>query len=77
MSGTMGALMGRIEIELDDETLAEAAAFLGTSSPADTVKAAVLDVVEGKRRLEAFDRLAGMAAAGEFDHLKDKTNYRP
>ncbi|MFF5085186.1 DUF2191 domain-containing protein [Actinoplanes sp. NPDC000266] len=76
MSGTMGALMGKIEIELDDETLAEAAAFLGTSSPEDTVKAAVLDVVEGKRRLEAFDRLTEMAEAGDFDHLRDKKTYR-
>ncbi|GAA0475495.1 hypothetical protein Ade02nite_41640 [Paractinoplanes deccanensis] len=73
----MGALMSKLEIEVDDEILAEVASFLGTSSPEDTVKAALLDVYEGKRRLEAFGRLTEMAEAGDFDHLRDKKNYRP
>jgi Arc/MetJ family transcription regulator len=72
----MGALMSKLEVELDDETLAEAASYLGTTSAADTVKAALLHAVEGKQRLEAFDRLGEMADAGDFDLLADKKNYR-
>ncbi|WP_232343833.1 type II toxin-antitoxin system VapB family antitoxin [Actinoplanes awajinensis] len=66
-----------VRIDINDETLIEAAKILGTKSAAETVLAALREVVDMQRRVEAFDNLAKMAAEGDFDVLLDKRNYRP
>ncbi|WP_203841366.1 type II toxin-antitoxin system VapB family antitoxin [Winogradskya humida] len=68
--------MTRTSIDIDDVALAEAAAFYGTKTKKDTVNAALRDVAERAKRLEALDALAAMGAAGDFDTLLDKRNYR-
>ncbi|WP_221326114.1 type II toxin-antitoxin system VapB family antitoxin [Actinoplanes sp. L3-i22] len=65
-----------VQLDLDDEIVIEAAKILGTKNAADTVNAALREVVAMHRRIEAFDRLAKMGAEGDFDVLLDKENYR-
>ena len=72
----MEAKIENVQINLDDETLIEAAKILGTKNAAETVSAALGEVVAMRRRLEAFDKLAEMGARGDFDDLLDKKNYR-
>jgi Arc/MetJ family transcription regulator len=72
----MEALMSKTLIDLDDEALADAAKLFGTTTKKDTVNAALREAAQRLRRREAFDRLAGMAEAGDFDVLLDKRNYR-
>jgi Arc/MetJ family transcription regulator len=50
---------------------------LGTSTKKDTVNAALVEVSQRLRRLQALDKLAAMGQAGDFDTLLDKQNYRP
>jgi Arc/MetJ family transcription regulator len=69
--------MSRTVIDLDVEALAGAAELFGTKTTKDTVNTALRDAVRRKRRTEAFDRLAEMAAEGDFDDLLDKRSYRP
>lgn len=68
--------MTRTVIELDDDLLAEAAKILGVKTKKDTVNAAMREVVEGRRRALAWQRLQEKAATGAFDELLDKKNYR-
>jgi Arc/MetJ family transcription regulator len=76
MGVTVEAKIENVQINLDDETLIEAAKILGTKNAAETVSAALGEVVAMRRRLEAFDKLAEMGARGDFDDLLDKKNYR-
>jgi Arc/MetJ family transcription regulator len=76
MGVTVEAKIENIQINLDDETLIAAAKILGTKNAAETVSAALGEVVAMRRRLEAFDKLAEMGARGDFDELLDKKNYR-
>lgn len=69
--------MSEYRIKLDDDLLAGVSKFLGTTGVEQTVAAALREIDESRRRLEAFDRLGEMAEAGMFDHLLDKQNYRP
>ncbi|HET6531123.1 MAG TPA: type II toxin-antitoxin system VapB family antitoxin [Actinoplanes sp.] len=63
-------------IDLDDEALAGAAELLGTKTKKDTVNTALREVAQRLRRLRALEKLADMGAAGDFDELLDKRNYR-
>ncbi|MEU8242146.1 type II toxin-antitoxin system VapB family antitoxin [Actinoplanes missouriensis] len=73
----MEAVMMESPIEIDGQALMEAARVLGTTTPSDTVNAALREVVAVRRRLEAYDELAKMGREGHFDELLDKRNYRP
>lgn len=64
-------------IDLDDEALAEAAMLFGTKTKKDTVNTALREAAQRSRRLQALDELGEMGAAGFFDDLLDKRNYRP
>ncbi|MEU4422815.1 type II toxin-antitoxin system VapB family antitoxin [Actinoplanes sp. NPDC024001] len=72
----MEAVVAEHRINVDDEALTTAAEILGTSGTQDTVNAALREVIAVRRRLEAFERLGEMGAAGAFDDLADKRNYR-
>ncbi|MFT4188487.1 MAG: type II toxin-antitoxin system VapB family antitoxin [Aeromicrobium sp.] len=52
--------MARTVIDIDDEALAAAAAELGTTSKVATVNAALREVADRRRRLEAFERTLSM-----------------
>ncbi|WP_212998753.1 type II toxin-antitoxin system VapB family antitoxin [Winogradskya consettensis] len=69
--------MTRTSIDIDDVALAEAAAFYGTKTKKDTVNAALRDVAVRLKRMEAVEAWARMGAAGDFDALLVKENYRP
>ncbi|GIJ27966.1 hypothetical protein Vqi01_31280 [Micromonospora qiuiae] len=57
-------------IDLDDEALAEAARHLGTTTKKETVKAALREVADRRRRAAAVERMRQMAAEGEIDFSK-------
>ena len=64
-------------IEIDDAALAAAAKVLGTTTKKDTVNAALREVSQRFRRLQALEELGGMADQGEFDEfLGNKDAYR-
>jgi Arc/MetJ family transcription regulator len=65
------------KIELDSESLVEAAKILGTNNTADTVNAALREIVTIRKRVEAMEKLAEMGARGDFDEFLDKSSYRP
>jgi Arc/MetJ family transcription regulator len=71
--------MTRVEVELDAALLDEAAQILNTSTPEETLKSALDEVVAMRRRVEALERLREMARNGAIDmeFLSDKRNYRP
>ncbi|MEU5409827.1 type II toxin-antitoxin system VapB family antitoxin [Nocardia asteroides] len=54
-------------IDLDDEALAEAARYLGTTTKRETVNAALREIVDRRRRAAAIARMRDMVAAGEID----------
>ena len=64
------------EINVDDDALAGAAKYLGTTGKEETVNAALREFDRRRQRLEAFDELVAMARTGMFDELLDKRNYR-
>jgi Arc/MetJ family transcription regulator len=70
--------MTRIVIDLDDELLASAAEVLGTSTPQDTVDAALHAVLASRQRARALTGLRDAAADGAFDLavLQGKRSYR-
>ncbi|WP_250009596.1 DUF2191 domain-containing protein [Actinoplanes sp. M2I2] len=68
--------MSEFRVEVDDRALTAAARMFGTATREETVTAAVEHAAQCQRRGEAFDRLAEMADAGDFDILLDKRNYR-
>jgi Arc/MetJ family transcription regulator len=72
----MEALMSKTVIDLDDDALADAARLFGTTTKKDTVNTALREAALRLRRRDALARLAEMAAAGDFDLLLDKRNYR-
>ncbi|WP_239082647.1 type II toxin-antitoxin system VapB family antitoxin [Actinoplanes teichomyceticus] len=63
-------------ISIDDRALIEAAKILGTTDAAETVNAALREVVAIHERVAAVERLAGMGAADDFDDFLDKRSYR-
>jgi len=54
-------------VDLDDQTLAEAAALLGTTTKKDTINAALAEVVKRYKRRQAAERLAERGARGDFE----------
>ncbi|AWL37742.1 MULTISPECIES: type II toxin-antitoxin system VapB family antitoxin [Streptomyces] len=69
--------MSKLLLEVDDEALAKAAAFLGTSTKKETVNTALREVIARHSRAIALAELRDMGARGEFDMLLDKRDYRP
>jgi Arc/MetJ family transcription regulator len=59
--------MSRMELEIDEDLLAEARGYLGAGSAEETVRAALLEAVQRARRRE----LAATIAAGELVFLDD------
>lgn len=59
--------MPRVLIDIDDDLLARAAAYLGTATTTDTVNSALGAVV----RTAVFDAFAEFAAAGGLADLSD------
>jgi Arc/MetJ family transcription regulator len=50
--------MTRTTLDIDDELLAAAARELGTTTPEETVNAALAEVSQRRRRAEGFDQPA-------------------
>ena len=59
--------MSITQIDIDDDTLAEAMRLMGSATKKETVNTALREYSERIRRLEALDKLAARAARGEFD----------
>ncbi|AYF76684.1 DUF2191 domain-containing protein [Nocardia yunnanensis] len=59
--------MARTVIDVDDDALAEAARYLGTTTKKDTVNAALHEIVDRRRRAAAVARMRAMVAEGEID----------
>ncbi|MEV7779344.1 type II toxin-antitoxin system VapB family antitoxin [Kitasatospora sp. NPDC088351] len=59
--------MSRTVIDLDDEALADAARYLGTTTKKDTVNAALREIADRRRRADALARMREMVAEGEID----------
>ncbi|MET8704277.1 type II toxin-antitoxin system VapB family antitoxin [Kitasatospora sp. NPDC004723] len=59
--------MSRTVIDLDDEALADAARYLGTTTKKDTVNAALREIADRRRRAAALARMRGMVTEGEID----------
>jgi Arc/MetJ family transcription regulator len=72
----MEVLVAKSLIDLDDDALAEAAELFGTKTKKDTVNTALRDAAQRLRRLQALERLGEMGAAGDFDEMADKHQYR-
>ncbi|WP_316521262.1 hypothetical protein [Kitasatospora brasiliensis] len=58
---------GVLSVELDDADLEAAGEALGTSSPAETIKAAVADSVARSRAQAAYDDISKMLEDGDVD----------
>ncbi|MFJ9695399.1 type II toxin-antitoxin system VapB family antitoxin [Kitasatospora sp. NPDC101183] len=59
--------MSRTVIDLDDEALADAARYLGTTTKKDTVNAALREIADRRRRAAALARMRQMVADGDID----------
>lgn len=59
--------MARTVIDVDDDALAEAARYLGTTTKKDTVNAALHEINDRRRRAAAIDRMRQMVAEGKVD----------
>ncbi|MFI6157286.1 type II toxin-antitoxin system VapB family antitoxin [Kitasatospora sp. NPDC051170] len=59
--------MSRTVIDLDDEALADAARYLGTTTKKDTVNAALREIADRRRRAAALARMREMVAEGAID----------
>ncbi len=68
--------MTKMLIDIDDDTLEDAARLLGTKTKKDTVNTALHETVARLRRASALAELAARAEAGDFDELLHKANYR-
>ncbi|GAB0103741.1 hypothetical protein JMUB6875_27150 [Nocardia sp. JMUB6875] len=59
------------QIDLDDDALNEAMRLMGTTTKKETVNRALLEYVQQRKRLEAFDKLLAMGQRGDFDQAAD------
>lgn len=59
--------MARTVIDVDDDALAEAARYLGTTTKRDTVNAALREINDRRRRAAAIERMRQMVAEGKVD----------
>ncbi|MBB3100153.1 Arc/MetJ family transcription regulator [Actinoplanes campanulatus] len=62
--------------DLDAQALADAAEFYGTTTPSETVNAALRDAADRVQRVRALAELVEIAKTGQFDELLDKRNRR-
>jgi Arc/MetJ family transcription regulator len=74
--------MARTVIDVDDEALAEAARYLGTTTKKDTVNAALREINDRRRRAAAIERMRQMVAEGKvdldlIDHSDNHEQARP
>ena len=65
-ASTTETQVGIVQIDIDDQALAEAMRLTGSASIEDTVNTALRASAARLRRLEAADKLAERAARGEF-----------
>jgi Arc/MetJ family transcription regulator len=69
--------MTKTPIEIDDELLEQAKQVLGTTTKKDTVNAALREVGQRIKRLQAMEELRAMALRGDFDEfVGNKAAYR-
>ncbi|WP_155060144.1 type II toxin-antitoxin system VapB family antitoxin [Streptomyces blattellae] len=59
--------MARTVIDVDDDALAEAARYLGTTTKKDTVNAALHEINDRRRRAAAIERMRHMVSEGKVD----------
>ncbi|KAF0848214.1 hypothetical protein FNL39_102362 [Nocardia caishijiensis] len=59
--------MARKSVEIDGATLAEAARYLETATDSDTVEAALREVIDRGRRIEAIARMRALIVEGEIN----------
>jgi Arc/MetJ family transcription regulator len=59
--------MSRTVIDLNDKLVADVAGLLGTRTTAETVDAALRDVLETRKPIAALARLRSAVAAGAID----------
>ncbi|MFE3190388.1 type II toxin-antitoxin system VapB family antitoxin [Nocardia sp. NPDC059240] len=59
------------QIDLDDDALNEAMRLMGTTTKKETVNRALVEYVQQRRRLEAFDKLLAMGRRGDFDQAAE------
>jgi Arc/MetJ family transcription regulator len=60
--------MAKTSVEVDRDIIDQAAAILGTTTLRDTINAALLDVVNARKRLELID-LLGQDGRFDFDAI--------
>ncbi len=68
--------MTKMLIDIDDEALADASRLLGTKTKKETVNVALHETVQRLQRAHALAQLTERGAAGDFDDLLRKANYR-
>jgi Arc/MetJ family transcription regulator len=54
-------------VDIDDTILAEAMRLMGTTTKKDTINNALADYVNRLKRLEAMEKMARRAEAGQFE----------
>ncbi|MCD0446653.1 type II toxin-antitoxin system VapB family antitoxin [Glycomyces sp. A-F 0318] len=59
--------MSLTQVDIDDETLAEAMNLMGTKTKKETVNRALEEYVLRLKRIKASEELAEMGARGDFD----------
>lgn len=60
--------MAQTVVDLDDDALAEAARYLGTTTKKDTVNAALREIIDRRHRVETIARMRALVASGEIVH---------
>ncbi|SNY35070.1 type II toxin-antitoxin system VapB family antitoxin [Paractinoplanes atraurantiacus] len=68
--------MTETRLEVDQEALELAAKYFGTTTPADTINAALREVAARSRRAKAFAELVEIGKTGQFDELLVKRRPR-
>ncbi|XVV14206.1 type II toxin-antitoxin system VapB family antitoxin [Actinoplanes sp. CA-131856] len=68
--------MAKTRVEVDQDALDLAAEFFGTTTPEETVDAALREVAARSRRAKAFAELVKIAETGQFDELLVKKRPR-
>ncbi len=68
--------MAEYNLELDDNHLAASAKYLGTEAPEETVNAALREIASWAVRRKAWEEMAALGDAGQFDELLQKKDPR-
>ncbi|XVU26983.1 type II toxin-antitoxin system VapB family antitoxin [Actinoplanes sp. CA-054009] len=72
----MEELMTEPRFEVDQDALDLAAKYFGTTTPEETINAALREVAARSRRAKAFAELVKIAETGQFDELLVKRRPR-